>query len=216
MAGGLQEGGIYTVSTRRRTNGLIRCLPTLVFREDRVVQLVKRSKLFLIDEIELVNEQEEVSVTRVEVRLNSKGTDLIEVVAIQVGVDAEEPSEDRPDGIPETLWERGADLVGEVFFVIEEALGPVHQRVNVFRRRQFRGPFVLYPVLPEILISWTGRHDWTLLGSTELGNCAVKHVQVVEEIDGVHGQPLVCIFTIGQLNGQSQVTRAESSLSVLS
>ena len=40
--------------------------------------------------------------------LDAKGTDLIEVVTVQVGVDTEEPPEDCPDGIPETLWERGA------------------------------------------------------------------------------------------------------------
>jgi len=40
------------------------------------------------------------------------------------------------------------DLVGEVLFVVEEALGPVHQRVDVFRRGQLRGAFVLYAVLP--------------------------------------------------------------------
>jgi hypothetical protein len=62
---GLQEGGIYTVSTRCRMNGVAPFLPTLVFREDRVVQLVKRSELFLVHETELVHEQEEVSVTRV-------------------------------------------------------------------------------------------------------------------------------------------------------
>jgi len=44
-------------------------------------------------------------------------------------------------------------LVGEVLFVIEKALGPVHQRIDVFRRGQFGGPFVLYTVLPEILVS---------------------------------------------------------------
>ena len=44
-------------------------------------------------------------------------------------------------------------MVGEVLFVIEEALGPVHQRVDIFWRGQFRGPFVLYAVLPEIFVS---------------------------------------------------------------
>ena len=52
-AGGLQEGYIYMISTRRRTNEGVWCLPTLVFRKDRVVQLVKRSKLFLVNEVEL-------------------------------------------------------------------------------------------------------------------------------------------------------------------
>ena len=115
-------------------------------------------------------------------------------------------------------------MVGEILFVIEEALGPVHQRVDVFRRGQLRGPFVLYTVLPEILVSVQitvsisithhlsdgylgpadmighcdsagrfnkvdlryGRHrTWTyLLGSTEFGYRAVKHIQMVEEVDG--------------------------------
>ena len=34
-------------------NGVVRSLSTLVFREDRIVQLVKRSELFLVDELEL-------------------------------------------------------------------------------------------------------------------------------------------------------------------
>jgi len=77
ILGGLQEGGIYAVSP-----GVVRHLPTLVFREDRIAQLVKRSKLFLVNEIELMHEQEEVSVTRVQMRLNAKGTNLIEVVTV--------------------------------------------------------------------------------------------------------------------------------------
>lgn len=68
-------------SVRRRVNGVVRSLSTLVFREDRVVQLVKGCELFLVNEVELseisqatnltifttnlVHEQEEVSVTRV-------------------------------------------------------------------------------------------------------------------------------------------------------
>ena len=140
MAGDLQEG-VYVVSTRCRVNRVTRSLSTLVFCEDRVVQLIKRSELFLVNEVELpkisqatsriisttnlVHKQEEVSVTRVEMRwwigqlrahllpydlhtLNAKGTNLIEVVAVQVSVHAEESPEDRPDGIPKVLWEGGA------------------------------------------------------------------------------------------------------------
>lgn len=39
---------------------------------------------------------------------NAKSTNLVKVAAVQVGVDTEESPEDRPDGIPEVLWERGA------------------------------------------------------------------------------------------------------------
>ena len=38
--------------------------------------------------------------------LNPKGTDLVEVVAVQVTIDPEEPPEDRPNGISEVLGER--------------------------------------------------------------------------------------------------------------
>jgi len=53
------------VSTHRRKNGAARSLPTLVFRKDCIVQLVERSEFLLVNEIKLVYEQEEVSVTRV-------------------------------------------------------------------------------------------------------------------------------------------------------
>ena len=42
------------ISMCRRMNGAVQSLPTLVLCEDRVVQLVKRSELFLVDEIELL------------------------------------------------------------------------------------------------------------------------------------------------------------------
>lgn len=45
------------------------------------------------------------------------------------------------------------NLIGEMPFVIEKALGPVHQRVDVFGRGKFRGTFVLDAVLPEIFVS---------------------------------------------------------------
>jgi len=77
-----------------------------------------------------------------------RATNLVEVVTVQVGIDTEESPENCPDGIPEVLWEGGADLIWEVFFVIKEALGPVHQRVDIFGRGQFRGAFVLYAILP--------------------------------------------------------------------
>lgn len=45
------------------------------------------------------------------------------------------------------------DLVGEVLFVIEEALGPVHQGIDVLWRGELRGSFVLDAVLPQVLES---------------------------------------------------------------
>jgi len=55
--------------------------------------------------------------------------------------------------INQTRLASRTDLVGEVLLVIEKALGPVHQRVDIFWRGQFRGPFVLYAVFPEIFVS---------------------------------------------------------------
>ena len=53
MLGGLQKGGIHRVPACHRMNGAMQSSPTLFFREDRIVQLVERSELFLVNEIEL-------------------------------------------------------------------------------------------------------------------------------------------------------------------
>lgn len=92
-----------------------------VLAEDAVIELGERRKFFFLDEVELcightewagqthagtilvtrathlVDEEEKVAVRRVEVRLDAEGANLGEVMVVEVGVDAEEPSDDRLD-----------------------------------------------------------------------------------------------------------------------
>ena len=45
------------------------------------------------------------------------------------------------------------NLVREDGLILEEALRPIHERVNVFRGWKFRWPFVSVTIFPEVFIS---------------------------------------------------------------
>ena len=51
----------------------------------------------------------------------------------------------------------------------------------------------------------TCRHDRTRLLCAELCDCAVEHVDLVEEVHGVDGDPLVGVLALGQDHGQAEV-----------
>lgn len=53
LGGSKWRRGIHRVPACHRTNGVMQSSATLVFCEDRIVQLIKWSELFLVNEIEL-------------------------------------------------------------------------------------------------------------------------------------------------------------------
>lgn len=50
---------------------------------------------------------------------------------------------------------------------------------------------------------------------TELGDGAVEEVNLVVEVDHVHGQPLVLVLALGQLHHLPQAATAERRLGIL-
>lgn len=101
----------------------------------------------------------------------SQGTYLIKVAAIQVSVDSEQSSGYGLDDISEITRERHAyiplisdhppvmtiylrtNLVREDSLVVQKALRPVHERIDIIRSRKFGRPLVLNAILPEVLKS---------------------------------------------------------------
>ena len=73
-------------------------------------------------------------VARIQVRLNSKSTNLIEMIAIQMRIYSEQPPRNHAHRLAEIAWKGDTDLVWEYSLIIQEALHPVHHRVDILGR----------------------------------------------------------------------------------
>ena len=71
------------------------------------------------------------------------------------------------------------------------------------------------PIGPQVLILGTSGHGGTGLSCAEFGQDAVEHVNLVVELDCVHGEPFVQVLSSRQLDGQLHVAAAEGHASNL-
>lgn len=89
--------------------------------------------------------------------------------------------------------------------VVDLYLDPVHQETHVLRSRERGGPLVLVLVLPAVLVLGPAGHDGTGLVGARVADGAINKVDAVEEVDHVHGHPVVEVLSVGQLHGLLQV-----------
>lgn len=172
---GIQVGRQQQRPQEMRISRFIRS-PASFLGKNCFVKLIQRCKFFLVYEIELVDEKEEMSIARVQMGFDAQGAYLIKVIAVYVRVDPEETADDGADGVFEVLGKRNANFVGEYILVIEHGLGPIHQSIHIFWSRELGRPLVLHAVFPEIFVSWTGGHDGAFLSSAEFGDGAIQHI----------------------------------------
>lgn len=105
----------------------------------------------------LVDEEDVLLETRVEVGLEAELADDGVVVAVDVGVDAVHALEDLAHGLGEGLGEGHADARGQHALVVDVPLHPAHQLLDVGRGSHLGRAFVGLVVLPEVLESATVR-----------------------------------------------------------
>lgn len=60
-------------------------------------------------------------------------------------------------------------------------------------------------VLPTVLVAWAARHDGAGALRAELTDRAIDEVDTVEEVDYMHGDPIIETLPLGQLNHLAQV-----------
>lgn len=102
----------------------------------------------------LIDEQDVVLETRVQMRLEAQVHDHLVVVAVDVCVDAVQALEQLPDRRGEVFGERDADARRECRFVVDVRLHPRHQMLDVPWRRHLGGLRVARRrVLPEVFES---------------------------------------------------------------
>jgi hypothetical protein len=127
---------------------------TLVALQHALNQVAQGSPVILAaGEVVLVDEEDVLLEAGVEVGLEAELADDGVVVAVNVGVDAVHALEDLADEAGELLGEGDADARGQDGLVVNIALYPRHELLNVGRRRHLGWALVVFVVLPEVLES---------------------------------------------------------------
>lgn len=97
------------------------------------------------------------------------------------------------------------DIGGEDVFIVDLHLDPVHEQAHVPGRRQGSGLLVAMLVLPAVLVLGAPGHDGAGLVRARVADGPVDEVDAVEEVDHVHGHPVVQVLAVRQLDGLPQV-----------
>ena len=139
---------------------------------------------------------------------------LLKMLVINVGVDSEESLQDQLSNGDKVPREGNSDLAGEESLVINLVLYPGHQVVNILWGRALDWLLDVFPVRPVIFILRPcGHHRAALLGAV-VGQGSDQHRDLVEELGGVDGHPLVHVLPVRQHDGLSEVPRAKSGFRV--
>jgi hypothetical protein len=110
------------------------------------------------------------------------------------------------------LWDISTKLAREESLVVELALYPGHEQLDVLWSRHFKWSLNVLSIRPQVLELLARTHDRTRVFSAELCKGAVKDRNLVVELNRVHGQPLIEVLTGGQLHGQRHVAATQSHL----
>ena len=130
----------------------------------------------------LVDEQDVLLEAGVEVGLEAQLADDGVVMAVDVGVDAVHALEDLADQGREGLGEGHADAAGHDGLVVDVALDPGHELLDVGGRGHLGRALEVLVVLPQVLELVGRLHLRAGLGRAELRDGAVEQVDLVVEI----------------------------------
>ena len=141
------------------------------------------SQFLLFHEAEFLDEIDEVLERRVQVRLLLEHDHFLEVLMVDVRVDAKQTLENGLGNREEVLRKRNADLRREEQLVVELILHPGHEIVDVARCGAFDRLLDRMAVGPVVLVLGPGGHQNAGGVGAELGDRSVEHVDLIEEID---------------------------------
>lgn len=136
-------------------------------------------------------------VARVHVGFGAKLSDPIEMVNVHVNEYSEEAIEKLLADGQEVLGKGRAHGDGKHALVVDLLLDPVHEQADVLGRRQMRGLLVVLRVLPKVLVLGSARHDRARLHGTILRDDAIHEINTIEEVNNMHGYPIVELFVFG-------------------
>ena len=136
-------------------------------------------------------------VARVHVSFGAQLSDAVEMMNVHVNEYSEEAVEQLLADGQEVLGKRRSHGDGEHALVVYLLLDPVHEQPDVLGRGQMRRLLVVLRVLPKVLVLGTARHDRTRLHGAILGDDAIHEINTIEEVNNMHGDPVVELLVFG-------------------
>ena len=97
--------------------------------------VLERHEFLLLHQTEFLDEKRKMLERGVEMWLHAQRDDILEVLMVNMGVDAEEPFEDSLGVGEKILGKRHADFRREHHLVIQLNLHPRHQVINILQKR---------------------------------------------------------------------------------
>lgn len=116
----------------------------------------QRREFFGIDQLELVYEEDEVLEARVQVVLQSQAHYVVEVAVVHMRVHSEQSLEYYFDDALEASGEWHLDLGREYGLIVELALDPGHEEVDVLACGDLKRRLDVVAVGPEVLVLGAG------------------------------------------------------------
>lgn len=97
------------------------------------------------------------------------------------------------------------NIGGEDVLIVDLYLNPIHKQTHVLGSRQRGRSLVLVLILPAVFILGPTGHNRAGLICAGVADGAINEVDAVEEVDDVHGHPVVEVLAVGQLHCLLQV-----------
>ena len=145
----------------------------------------------------------------VEMGLSAQQHDVLEMRVVDVRINSEQALENDLDDCLKVSGEWNAKGARENLLVVELVLNPRHEEVDVLAGGDLEWRLHVVAISPEVLVLGPRGHRRARLSGAKLRQDAIENVNLIIELDGVHGEPLVEIFTSWQLDGKLHVSTAE-------
>ena len=131
----------------------------------------------------------------------------MEVRVVDVRIHSEEALENILHDILKVLRERHVDTRRKHGLIIENALNPGHEIVNILWSRHLDWFLDVLTICPQVLILRASAHDFTglVLWRAVIADATIQDVDLIEEIDSVNGKPLMKILSLGNAHRLTKV-----------
>mmetsp|Transcript_26995 Transcript_26995/g.76248 ORF Transcript_26995/g.76248 Transcript_26995/m.76248 type:complete len:257 (+) Transcript_26995:107-877(+) len=167
-------------------------------------EVLERLELRVIDQVELLHEIDEVLERVIQMCVGLPLDHLPEVRVEGVRVDPEEPLVDHAHPLAVVGGEGHPGLDRQEGLVGQLLLDPHEELLGVPRRGHLRGRLDLVAVGPGEGVR-PGAHHRAGLLRAEIRDGAGEEIQLVEEVDGRHREPLLLVGPVGELHLRFQV-----------
>ena len=143
---------------------------------------LKKNQITWIDQIELVNKENEMLEGCVQMKLFTQDNNLTEVTIVDMCIYTEQSSEDQPYCLQECGRKWCSSLLWEHTFIIQKALNPTHQQIDVIWCTN-SASWLSVASRPLEWVSSTCAHWWASCSCAEFCQSSIKHIDLIVKVN---------------------------------